>query len=47
MTNRVALYLALVLIALIGADGLLNNWTASIFLGRKLVVLIDYLEFWR
>ena len=47
MTDRIALVLALVIFAAIGADLLLNNGIALLFLLRKLEHLIVYLQFWR
>lgn len=47
MTNRIALFLALVILAAIVADVVLNQAEASLFLARKLVVLIDWVMFWR
>jgi hypothetical protein len=47
MTNRIALYLALVILAAIGADYVLLQGAASLFVMRKLVVLIDWVMFWR
>lgn len=47
MTNRVALGLALLVLGAIGADLLLQGGASSLFLARKLVVLIDWAMFWR
>ncbi len=47
MTNRIALSLALVVLAAIGADFVLLQGAASLFLARKLIVLIDWALFWR
>ncbi|MGI3210794.1 hypothetical protein ACROSR_06705 [Roseovarius tibetensis] len=47
MTNRIAIILAIVLMALLGGDWLYNDSAAVIFLGRKLIVLIEYIAFWR
>ena len=46
MTDRIALVMALVIFAAIGADVLLNQGVALIFLLRKLQSLIVYLQFW-
>ncbi|MEE9387749.1 MAG: glyceraldehyde-3-phosphate dehydrogenase [Paracoccaceae bacterium] len=35
------------IIGLLAADYLLNNWDASVFLGKKFVKLSDWLMFWR
>lgn len=47
MTNRIALSLALVVLAALAADFVLLQGAASLFLARKLVVLIDWAMFWR
>lgn len=47
MTNRIALVLACLIFAAICGDVAFNSGTASIFLMKKLVILIEYVEFWR
>ncbi|MEZ5797052.1 MAG: hypothetical protein R3D63_05950 [Paracoccaceae bacterium] len=47
MTDRIALYLALVLAALILADITLTGGTVLVFLARKFLSLMDWVEFWR
>ncbi|MEI4232567.1 hypothetical protein [Roseovarius sp. D22-M7] len=47
MTNRIAIILAAVILALLGLDTLANDGAASVFLGRKTVALIEYIAFWR
>jgi len=47
MTNRLALVLGLVLLILLALDAFFADWANSIYLGRKLVDLIEYLAFWR
>lgn len=47
MTNRIALVLACLIFAAILADVVLNHGMASLFLLKKLVGLIEYVEFWR
>ncbi len=47
MTDRIALVLALVILAAIGADVVFNHATVMIFLGRRMTALIDFLQFWR
>jgi hypothetical protein len=47
VTNGVALAIALAVGAAIAADGILNDWTACLFLARKLAEFIEYLAFWR
>lgn len=46
MTNQIALYLALVLLAAVGVDLLANDGAAVGFLARKFLDLIDWVEFW-
>lgn len=47
MTNKLAFWLGLVIVAAILGDILLNGGTAMLFLLRKLAVFIEYLSFWR
>jgi len=47
MTNRIALILAIAVITAIALDFALLGGAVSLFLGRKLVVLIDWAMFWR
>ncbi|QYK43677.1 MAG: hypothetical protein KF887_10030 [Paracoccaceae bacterium] len=47
MSNRAALVLGLVIVAAAVADQVANGGTATLFLGRKLVSLIEYAAFWR
>ncbi len=47
MTDRVALYLALLLAVAIGADLLLNQGQILIFLAQKFLHLVDWVQFWR
>ena len=47
MTNRLAIFLALIVICVIAADLLYFGWDLHIFLGRKFMELIEYLAFWR
>lgn len=47
MTNRIALWLGLILAAGIGADFALNNGAALFFLARKFLDLIEWVAFWR
>lgn len=47
MTDRIALVLASLIAAAILADVVLNNSQALLFLGRKLVDLVEYLSIWR
>jgi hypothetical protein len=47
MTNTIALYLGIVILAALGLDLLLNDGQALVFLMRKLVGFIEYVAFWR
>ncbi len=47
MTNKIAIALGVVILAVILLDALVYDWDLHIFLGRKLVELIEYLAFWR
>lgn len=47
MSNRGALILAVIIVALVLLDVTTNGSMAVTFLLRKLVDLIDYVEFWR
>ncbi|QFT81262.1 hypothetical protein FIU89_11635 [Roseovarius sp. THAF27] len=47
MTNKIALFLALLIIAGLGWDYYYNDMQASFFLARKTVDLIEWLAFWR
>lgn len=47
MTDRIALVLALLIAAAIGADVAFNDGVASVFLLRKLGDLVQYLMIWR
>ncbi len=47
MTNSVAIGLATLILLGVLADGVANDWQASVFLAKKTVDLIDWVEFWR
>ncbi len=47
MTDRVALYLGLVLAAFIIGDIVLNGGDILLFLAKKFIALMDWVEFWR
>jgi len=46
VTNRIAIFLALMVSALIAID-LAAGFGASLFLARRFLVLLDWLAFWR
>jgi hypothetical protein len=47
MTNKLAIWLGLVIAGAILGDIFLNQGAALLFLLRKFAVFIDYLSFWR
>lgn len=47
MTNSIALGLAVAVVAALAADVFLNDAQASIFMGKEMLLLIEYLAFWR
>jgi hypothetical protein len=46
MTNQIALFLGLVLLAAIGLDVLANEGTALAFLANKFLDLVEWVIFW-
>jgi hypothetical protein len=46
MTNTIALYLGIVVFAAVGLDFLLNEAQVLVFVVQKLVLFIEYVEFW-
>ena len=47
MTNKIAIGLALIVIAVFAADAFAFGGTLPVFLGKKLFVFLDWLAFWR
>ena len=47
MTDKLAIWLGLIVLGLIGTDFFLNDGTAMLFLLRKLADAIEWLAFWR
>lgn len=47
MTTKFAIYFGLILTAAIVADYVLFDSAVVVFLGRKLLDLVDYFAFWR
>jgi hypothetical protein len=47
LTNRIALWLGVILFAAIIADLVLNGGAAVTFLSRKFLDLVDWVVFWR
>lgn len=46
MTNRIALWLAIVIVGLVALDQVMG-WGALLFLLRKFADLIEWIAFWR
>lgn len=47
MTNRIALVLGLLIVALFVLDALFLGGGLPVFLGKQIASLIEYLSFWR
>ncbi|MGI3186876.1 hypothetical protein [Nioella aestuarii] len=47
MTNTIALWLAVLIVAIFAADFLVFDWDLHIILGRQLLRLLDTVAFWR
>ncbi len=47
MTNSIALGLAVAVVGALAADVFLNDARASVFMGKEMLLLIEYLAFWR
>jgi hypothetical protein len=47
MTNTIALFLGLFLLAAIGLDLMANDGAALLFLARKFLHLVEWVAFWR
>lgn len=47
MTNRIALWLAILIVALLAADYWYFDFANVVFLSRKFFVLLDWVAFWR
>ena len=47
LTNRIALWIGLLLLAAISADLALNGGAALVFLLRKFLDMVEWLAFWR
>jgi hypothetical protein len=46
MTNRIALVIGIVLVAVIAVDAVANGGAALGFLSRKFIDLIEWVKFW-
>ena len=47
MTNKIALFLGTIVALLLIADYALADWTNTLFLARKMLILIEWMAFWR
>ncbi len=47
MTDRIALYLGVMIALFFAVDWYLWDWANTLFLARKLAALIEWVAFWR
>lgn len=47
MTNRIAITIALLILALFLADALVFHWGLPVLIGKQMVRIVEYLRFWR
>ncbi|MGV6810668.1 MAG: hypothetical protein ACWA47_00345 [Brevirhabdus sp.] len=47
MTNKIAFFLALLIIGLFLLDFFVLHWNLPVFLGRKFMALTEWVAFWR
>ena len=47
MTDRIALFLAILIVAALAYDAVAHDWANTLFLARKGDALIEWLAFWR
>ncbi|MCR8549678.1 hypothetical protein M4578_17755 [Salipiger sp. P9] len=47
MTNRIAIWIALLIVAALAVDGWMFGMEHLLFLARKFFVLLDWMAFWR
>jgi hypothetical protein len=47
MTNKIAIWLFLIIVALLAFDYHQYEWTNTVFLLRKFLQLMEWLAFWR
>ncbi len=47
MTNTIALWLAALILGFLALDHFVLDWNVPLFLGRKLLDLIEWMAFWR
>ena len=47
MTNKIAIFLGILIIGFLAVDHYYYDWAMTTFLIRKLLALIEYLAIWR
>lgn len=47
MTNSLAIWILIVIAACLAVDGVLFDWTYSLFLGQKGASVLIWMAFWR
>ena len=47
MTNQIAILLGALILIGLGLDWAFGDWNATLYLGRKLAELIEWMAFWR
>lgn len=47
MTNRIAIILALMIVALFVADYFLFDWGMTLFMAKQFAALVEWISFWR
>ncbi|WP_306113895.1 MULTISPECIES: hypothetical protein [unclassified Roseovarius] len=47
MTNQIAMILGAAILLGLGLDWFFNDWTATLYLSRKLADMVEWMAFWR
>lgn len=47
MTNQIAITLGALVLLSLGLDWFVSDWTATLFLSRKLADMVEWMAFWR
>ena len=47
MTNKIAIFLGLIIIGGLIYDRMAHDWANTLFLARKMADLIEWMAFWR
>ncbi len=47
MTNQIAVILGAIILFALGMDWMFGDWSATLFVSRKLAELIEWMAFWR